>query len=145
MDQFSELRCLGQMDSSEAGRTFREFLRASVRQCLVNVMGEEVRQLCGPKYHPAADVDCRRSVGAPGVVLCEGRRETITRPRVRRTKSDGSSEEVRLETYASAQESGQLEDMLVRALIAGATLYEETIQGLTIKGIAPRSLAEEDD
>lgn len=52
MDQFSELRDLGQMDSSEAGRTFREFLRASVRQCLVNVMAEEVGQLCGPKHRP---------------------------------------------------------------------------------------------
>ena len=132
MDQFSELRCLGQMDSSEAGRAFREFLRASVRQCLVNVMASEVRQLCGPKYHPATDVDRRRAGGAPGVVLCEGRRETLTRPRVRQTKSDGSTEEVRLETYASAQEPGQLEDMLVRALIAGAS-------GRQMKEVHPES------
>ena len=121
MDQFSELRSVGQIDSSEAGRVFREFLRSQVRQSLVNIMTEEVRELCGPKYRPATEADCRRAGVAPGVVLCEGRRERIARPRVRRTKQDGSTEEVRLVTYASAQESGQLDDMLLRAIIAGAS------------------------
>jgi putative transposase len=121
MEQFSELRCLGQMDSSEAGRTFREFLRASVRQCLVNVMADEVRQLCGPKHRPIPDAHEYRAGSSPGVAICEGRREKIVRPRVRRKKADGQTEEVHLATYAAAGEPGQLEDMLVRALIAGAS------------------------
>jgi transposase-like protein len=121
MDQFSELRSVGQIDSSEAGRVFREFLRGQVRQSLVNIMVEEVGELCGPKYRPATDSDCHRAGVAPGVVLCEGRRERIARPRVRQTKQDGSTEEVRLATYTSAQESGQLDDMLLRAIIAGAS------------------------
>jgi putative transposase len=121
MDQISELRSLGQIDSSEAGRVFREFLRGQVRQSLVNIMAEEVRQLCGPKYHPALDAACLRAGTADGVVLVEGRREKITRPRIRRTKSDGSTEEACLETYASAQEPSQLDDMLLRAIIAGAS------------------------
>ncbi len=50
----------------------------------------------------------------------EGRREEVARPRVRRTNGDGSTEEARLETYASAQEPGELEEMLLRAVIAGA-------------------------
>lgn len=116
MDEFSELRSLGQIDSSEAGQVFRGFLRGQVRQSLVNIMAEEVRQLCGPKYHPAPDADCRRAGTADGVVLVEGRREKIVRPRVRRTKSDGSTEETCLETYASAREPGQLEEMLLRAV-----------------------------
>jgi putative transposase len=121
MDQFSELWSLGQIDSSESGRVFREFLRGQVRQSLVNIMADEVSQLCGPKHHPAADADCRRAGTAEGVVLVEGRRERTVRPRVRRMKSDGSTEETRLKTYASAQEPGQLEDMLLRAIIAGAS------------------------
>ena len=121
MDQFSELQHLGQIESSEAGRVFREFLRSQVRQSLVSIMSEEVRELCGPNYHPATDADCHRAGVAPGVVLCEGRRERVARPRVRRTKQDGSTAEVRLATYASAQEPGQLDDMLLRAIIAGAS------------------------
>jgi transposase-like protein len=121
MDEFSELRSLGQIDSSEAGRVFRAFLRGQVRRSLVNIMAEEVRELCGPKYHPAADADCRRAGTAEGVVLVEGRREKIVRPRVRRTINDGSTEEARLETYASAQEAGQLDEMLLRAVIAGVS------------------------
>ncbi len=132
MDEFSELRSLGQIDSSEAGRVFREFLRAQVRQSLVSIMVEEVRELCGPKYHPAPDADCRRAGTADGVVLVEGRREKIVRPRVRRTKSDGSTEEACLETYASAQEPGQLDDMLLRAVMAGAS-------GRDMKRVHPES------
>jgi len=132
MGKFSELRSLGQIDSSEAGRVFREFLRSQVRQSLVCIMAEEVRELCGPKYHPTPDADFRRAGTADGVVLVEGRGEKIVRPRVRRTKNDGSTEEARLETYASAQEPGQLDDMLLRAVIAGAS-------GRDMKRVHPES------
>ena len=121
MDKFSELRRLGQIDSGEAGEFFREFLRGKVRESLVSIMTDEVLELCGPKYRPAADASCRRAGSAAGVVLHEGRREEVVRPRVRRTKDDGKVEEVRLATYESAQEPGQLDDMLVRALVAGAS------------------------
>jgi putative transposase len=132
MDQSSVLRSLGQIDSSEAGRVFREFLRGQVRGSLVRIMAEEVRELCGPKYHPLPDADCRRAGTAEGVVLVEGRREEVVRPRVRRTNGESSSEEVRLETYASSQEPGELEEMLLRAVIAGAS-------GRDMKGVHPSS------
>ena len=90
MDQSSVLRSLGQIDSSEAGRVFREFLRGQVRESLVSIMAAEVRGLCGPKYHPAPDADCRRAGTAEGVVLIEGRREEVVRPRVRRSKGTAS-------------------------------------------------------
>ena len=132
MDQFSELQRLGQIDSSEAGRVFREFLRGQVRQSLVNIMAEEVRELCGPKYRPAAEADCRRAGVAPGVAIVEGRRQRVARPRVRRTKQDGTTQEERLATYASAQEPGQLDDMLLRAIIAG-------VSGREMKQVHPES------
>ncbi len=121
MDQFSELRRLGQIDSTEAGEIFREFLRGKVRESLVSIMADEVCELCGPKHRPAADASCQRAGSARGVVLHEGRREEVVRPRVRRTKGDGKTAEVRLATYASAREPGQLDDMLVGALIAGVS------------------------
>ena len=87
MDQFSELRSLGQIDSSEAGRVFREFLRGQVRQSLVNIMAEEVRRVVRAEISPRPDADCHRAGTAPRAsCLCEGRRERIARPRVRRTK-----------------------------------------------------------
>ena len=132
MDQFSELQCLGQIESSEAGRVFRDFLRSQVRQSLVSIMAEEVQELCGPKYRPAKDAGCHRAGSAEGVALVEGRRERVTRPRVRQTKEDGSTEEVRLATYAAAQEAGQLDDMLLRAIIAGAS-------GREMKQVHPES------
>jgi transposase-like protein len=132
MDQSSVLRSLGQIDSSEAGRVFREFLRGQVRESLVSIMAEEVRELCGPKYYPTPDADCRRAGTAEGVVLIEGRREEVVRPRVRRTNGEGSRDEVRLETYASAQEPGELEEMLLRAVIAGAS-------GREMQGVHPAS------
>jgi hypothetical protein len=52
MEHFSELHQLGQLDSSEAGEIFRAFLRGKVRECLVNVMAEEVAELCGRKASP---------------------------------------------------------------------------------------------
>jgi hypothetical protein len=55
MDQSSVLRSLRQIDSSETGRVFREFLRGQVRESLVSTMAAEVRELCGPKYHPTRD------------------------------------------------------------------------------------------
>lgn len=121
MDQFSELRRLGQIDSGEAGEIFREFLRGKVRESLVNIMAEEVAELCGPKHRPSRDAECRRAGSAKGAVLHEGRREEVVRPRVRRTHGDGATEEVRLATYESAKESGQLDAMLVAALMAGTS------------------------
>jgi len=103
-----------------------------VRESLIRVMADEVRELCGPKHRPAADAETYRAGSAKGVALCEGRREEVVRPRVRRKKSNGQSEEVRLTTYAAATEPGQLEEMLIRALIAGAS-------GREMKNVHPDS------
>lgn len=132
MDQFNEWRRLGQIDSGEAGEIFREFLRGKVRESLVSIMAEEVGELCGPKHRPTDDAECHRAGSAKGVVLHEGRREKVVRPRVRRTKNDGKTEEVRLDTYESANEPGQLDEMLVAALMAGAS-------GREMKSVHPSS------
>jgi len=121
MDQCSLLELLGQASVSETGGVFREHLRGGVRMMLAEVMSAEVVELCGAKYHPSEDATCRRSGSTSGYVVWEGNREDVKRPRVRRGKGDGSTEEVRLRTYESARQLDQLHAMVLRALSAGVS------------------------
>ena len=124
MDQCSLIELLGQASVSEAGRVFREYLRGGVRMMLAEVMADEVVELCGEKYHPSENAACQRAGSAPGYVLWQGNREDVKRPRARRKKDDGSTEEVVLQTYDSARQPDQLQDMLRRALSAGVSSRE---------------------
>lgn len=124
MDQFSLFEQLGQASTLEAGDLFRQYIRGAVRHMFVEVLAAEVEELAGPKYHPTDDRVYRRAGSADGQVLCEGRRETIKRPRVRRVNKDGSTKEVPLETYQAAQEPSELQAAVIRALVAGASSRE---------------------
>lgn len=132
MDQCSLIELLGQASASEAGEAFRQFLRGGVRQMFLDVMAAEVGELCGVKHHPIGEVAYRRAGSAPGSVLWEGNRDKVQRPRVRRQKQDGRSEEVRLRTYESARQPDQLHAIIVRSLIAG-------VSGREMKEVHPES------
>jgi transposase-like protein len=121
MDQCSLIELLGQASLSDAGETFREFLRGGVRMMLSDVMAAEVAELCGAKYRPIEGVEFQRAGSAPGSVLWEGRREAVQRPRVRRHNDDGVTQEVPLETYQAAKQPDQLHDAILRALVAGVS------------------------
>ena len=120
MDESKLLSSLGQVCSREAGVVFREYLRGCVRQMLSDVMAAEVTELCGAKHRPN-DSEHFRSGSSPGRVLHEGQREDVLRPRVRRHLSDGSSEEVVLASYESANNPDELRDSIVNALVAGVS------------------------
>ncbi len=121
MDQCSLIELLGQASASEAGEAFREFLRGGVRQVILEVMAAEVGELCGAKHHPSEEVGYRRAGSAPGSILWEGNRDEVQRPRVRREKGDGTTQEVRLQTYESARQPDQLHAIIIRSLIAGVS------------------------
>ncbi len=121
MDQSSLIELLGQASGSEAGDIFREYLRGGVRMMLAEVMAAEVAELCGPKYHPSEDASCKRAGSASGYVVWEGNRQDVKRPRARRKKEDGSTEEVRLRTYESARQLDHLHTMVLRAFSAGVS------------------------
>jgi len=123
MDESKLLSELGQASSSEAGVVFRDFLRGCVRQMLSDVMAAEVTELCGAKHDPS-DSDCFRAGSSPGRVLHEGQREEVLRPRVRRKRADGSSSEVPLASYESANNPDALRDSIVNALISGVSTRE---------------------
>ena len=122
MDQNTLIAQLGQVDTQAAGEIFREYMRGTVRQMLAAVMAEEVAELTGEKYRPEIDSPFYRAGSAKGQVLLEGNRETVVRPRVRQRKNSGTTKEVRLETYAAAQEPSKLYESMTRALIAGVSM-----------------------
>ena len=121
MDQCSLIALLGQATACEAGAVFREFLRGSVRLMLTDVMAAEVSELCGSKYDRTDETACQRAGSAPGNVLWEGKRQAVRRPRVRRQKDDGVTEEVPLQTYQAAKQPEQLHAAVLRALVAGVS------------------------
>ena len=123
MDESILLRELGQVSSEDAGVVFRAYLRGCVRQMLKDVMAAEVTELCGAKYRPSEN-DHFRAGSSPGRILHEGQREEVVRPRVRKRLPDGSSEEVALATYASANNPDELHASIVTALVAGVRFHD---------------------
>lgn len=120
MDELSVLQLLGQVSGSEAGQVFRDFLRGSVRKMICEVMAAEVSELCGKKHSPSESTAFRAG-SATGRVLVEGEREEVIRPRVRQLQADGSSREVQLASYASANDPEQLEGHVLQALMSGVS------------------------
>ena len=120
MDELSVYQLLGQVSGSEAGQVFRDFLRGSVRKMICEVMAAEVSELCGKKHSPSEST-AYRAGSATGRVLVEGEREEVIRPRVRQRQSDGSSREVQLASYASANDPQQLEGHVLQALMSGVS------------------------
>lgn len=124
MDSELDVLALGTLDLSEAGETFRSFLRGKIRDLLTRVMAEEVSLLCGEKHKPNG-ADCTRAGTAPGYALVEGNRESIRRPRVRREKENGKTAEVPLGTYAIMRDPAQLQEQILSALRAGVPSREQ--------------------
>lgn len=125
MNEYDVTMLLMQTENVELGAVFRDAMRGVARQTLLRVFAAETEALCGALYQPDAASDCYRAGSAGGTVLHEGRREEVRRPRVRRKKADGASEEVRLRSYEAAREPGHLEEMVLRALCAGVPAREQ--------------------
>ena len=123
MNDSNLLRALGQVSGDTAGGIFREHIRGAVLQMISSVIAEEVTELCGPKHQPDHSSHFRAGT-ARGSILHDGEKETVVRPRVRRRKPDGSSEEVVLETYQAARCPDQLRASVIAALAAGVSSRE---------------------
>jgi len=111
---------LGQVSSADAGQIFRDHLRGCVRQMICEVMAAEVDELCGAKHQPS-DGDHFRAGSSAGRVIFEGERESVIRPRVRKRRPEGGSEEAVLATYHAARDPSQLQDSIVTALMHGVS------------------------
>lgn len=121
VDQRNVLERLGQVETADVGRVFREYLRGVSREMLAEVMAEEVRSLCGPAYRPDPDTSCYRAGTALGYAYIESRREPTSRPRVRRCMTGQASQEVELTSYRAAQDRSEAHRLLIEAMLAAGS------------------------
>ena len=91
----------------------REYLRGCARRALKEIFEEEIRSLCGERYHPA-EGDYRRAGAAPSYVINDARREPMDRPRVRRVKKDGGTEDVAFKSWKLAQSPDEWDAAMMR-------------------------------
>jgi len=94
MDNLNLIEALGQVSTGEAGKVFRGFFRGAAYMIFAEVMAAEVDQLCGPKHQPN-EGEMFRAGSSSGKVLLHEEHETITRPRVRKTETNGTTGDVR--------------------------------------------------
>ena len=120
MDNVPPREWLAQAGSADLGECFETFMRTAARTAFMNVLYDEVAQLCGPAYHPLPDAACERAGSAPGRYFFGTEEERARRPRVRK---DGK--EVRLMAYEAAQNRGALQDAMLRAFMAGLPSREQ--------------------
>ena len=118
---------VGRLEPGEAGKALREWMRGLMRNVLSDVLAQEVLGICGPSYEriEGKTRECYRAGHAIGQVLWEGRREAIQKPRVRRRKDEGETEEVRLKTYQAAQDNAELKRQILTALACGVSDREQ--------------------
>lgn len=110
----------GQVLINGTAEGLREHLRERVRQALKEVFEDELRSLCGQRYHPDQS-EYRRAGSAPSYVITDERREPMERPRVRSKSSDGKSEEVSLKSWKMAQSPEEWEAAMMRAILCGVS------------------------
>ena len=82
---------------------------------LLEAMAHEVELLCGPRYHPDPDSECKLAGSERGHIYTEQGKEEIRRPRVR----SGDGEEIQLESYRLASDRNNLFDRVVESIAAG--------------------------
>jgi hypothetical protein len=115
---------LGQVQTEEVGKVFRDYLRGVTREILTEVMAQEVSELCGPAYHPDKEAACYRAGSAPGYVYMETRREAVVRPRVRKRSKEDNTEEVTLPSYQAAQDASEIHRLLVESVMAAGSMRQ---------------------
>lgn len=126
MKEFKLFERLEQGTSGGVAEVFRSLMRGHVRWFICQAMMLEVAELCGPKHQRlrSGEAGAYRAGSSPGRVHIGGGRAEVTRPRVRRRKANGKSEELRLETYVAASDPGELEASILAALKAGVSTRE---------------------
>jgi len=121
MENSNVLESLGQADFGSAGEIFRNHIRVATREIVLDVMAEEIEILCGPRYRPDPDAEYVRAGSAEGYVYIDANREEITRPRVRQKNPDGTTIEAELESYAAAQDRGELKRQILASILAAGS------------------------
>ena len=130
MDRVNLIEMLAQAKNDTMEGVFEDFIRGAARYAFMEAMSEEVRTLCGPRYARDSGHDCRRAGTARGVAFFGDDSEAVRRPRVRRRKAAGESQEETLSTYEAGKQGGALRQTILRCFVAG-------VSGRKIGEVAP--------
>jgi len=121
MDKSNLPDLLWQVPGVEVGNALRAFLHQSARTMILEVMAQEVTDLCGPAYHPRPGAVHRRAGSAEGKIVVEGEAEDVRRPRMRQRTASGKEAEAMPRSYIAAQDCGAVHEALLRAVAAGVS------------------------
>lgn len=120
MKESTLLEVLRQASGKEIGQIFKGWLRDITRDVVVSVMLREVEELCGAFYHPSSGATYRRGGSAVGRIVLNGKKEMVSRPRVRCVR-DGKERERGLLSYAAASDGDDISRRILSALAAGVS------------------------
>ena len=131
MEQVSVWELLSQVETVKVGEVFRDCIRSVVRSTYYEIMLEEVAALCGDKHIQANTSEFIRSGSAPGLFIIDGKLNRVKRPRVRK-RVGGKNKEHKLQTYNAGKDGDEVQDMILRAFLAG-------VSGRDQKDLYPKS------
>jgi len=126
MDHAEALLALGQASIDEAGEIMDQFIRGMTRQAVLDVMAEEVGQLCGTRYRHGIDRAYQRGGSAAGAIYAGAEKMPVERPRVRRQTASGAYKEVPLASYQAARAGRELKEAILRALECGVSARKQS-------------------
>ncbi len=125
-DEVSEQGDSATADSEVVRVTFEAWAREAVRDAFLELAEDEVKRLCGKRYHPDRALDVERAGSAPGRILFGTDAVPIQRPRVRQ-RGRGAESEVPLQCYAAARRGEGLREALVRATQSGVSTRDQSV------------------
>ena len=99
---------------------FQDRIRTMVRQGILDIIAQEVTDLCGESHLPDNGI-YRRGGTEPVTIKTSSGKEPIAKRRVRMTREDGSECEVRLNTYAEIRRSTGIFDEILEGMTHGAS------------------------
>lgn len=127
---------------SQAPEEFRQIFQEEIRQiayqALLHVLEEERSMLCGPSHRPLENSPYVRAGSSQATVTIQGKRKSLSRPRVRQVDSQtGQSSEVELLSWRALKDDDSTREAVQRAVLAGVssrgvkTLTPEEARGLS--------------
>lgn len=119
MDRMELFEVVMQADSEDFAQVLGDFFVGMERFCMVEVMAEEVQQLCGPSHKRGNNSEFVRAGSAPGGFFGSKGYRDILRPRVRRKEPDGTSSEAHLKTYEAGRNAEMLRQAILDVMVCG--------------------------
>jgi transposase-like protein len=129
-----------QAEVTEQTNPFLLMIRAALREVAEKMLREEVDRLCGPSHYPLSESPYRRAGTEAGICYADGRKESVQRPRVRRSDADGKEREQVLASYQAMRDPDNNAAKVVTMLQAGMSTrsQEWANEGVTSKSAASR-------